>query len=191
MKQTRTGWVAGLLTGFKEGEPKPYAIEWDTDSKVVTHVDVEEMFILRRDFIGSDKRRVLDMVCVGTEVLVPRDIKGQQIGAELKYGTVMFYDLAIKGFKLLCRDGHEKWVAAEYLDELTARTSESSIEFRRIAAAEPWDPGVMTIVQNYGLYCVRQFGPDGKACDMGKGDEAVCVDPPLLPREESQPRAAW
>ncbi len=90
------------------------------------------------------------MVCVGSEVLVPRDIKGQQMGAELKYGTVMFYD-----HKVLCRDGHEQWVDAEYLDELTVRTSEPSVEFRRIAAAEPWDPGVMTIVQNYGLYCVR------------------------------------
>ncbi len=43
LKPTRTGWVAGLLTGFTEGESKPYTIEWDTDPKVVSHVDTDEM----------------------------------------------------------------------------------------------------------------------------------------------------
>ena len=108
LKETRTGWVAGLLTGFTEGEAKPYAIEWNTKPKQVCHVDTEELVILRRDFIGSDKRRLLDMVCVGTEVLLPRQIKGLQRGADMKYGTVMFYDLGVKGYKVLCRDGHEQ-----------------------------------------------------------------------------------
>jgi hypothetical protein len=188
LKATRTGWVGGLLTSFKEGESKPYTIEWDTDPKIVSHVDTDEMFILRRDFMGSDKRRLLDMVCVGSEVLVPRAIKGQTRGAEQKYGTVMFYDLAIKGFKVLCRDGYEKWVDPEDLDELIVRTSEESLEMRRIAVNEPWAPGVATIVQKYGLYCVRQFGPDGKASDVDRENDPLCIAPPLVPHTEAQGR---
>jgi hypothetical protein len=186
LKQTRTGWVAGLLTGFTEGEAKTYAIEWNTKPKEVSHVDDEEMVILRRDFLGSDKRRLLDMLCVGTEVLVPREIKGQKRGAEMKYGTVMYYDLAIKGFKVLCRDGHEKWVDPEHLDELTGEMLEEDSETLRIAAAEAWHPGIMKKVQGYGRYCVRQFGPDGNACVSDNVAEKNCGDEGLLPRQESQ-----
>ncbi len=55
LRPTRTGWVAGLLTGFTQGESKPYTIEWDTDPKVVSHVDTDEMFILRRDLLEATR----------------------------------------------------------------------------------------------------------------------------------------
>ena len=185
LTQTRTGWVAGLLTGFTEGDAKPYVIEWNTKPKQVSHVDDEEMLILRRDFLGSDKRRLLDMLCVGTEVLVPRPIYGQKVGAVMKYGTVMFYDLGVKGFKVLCRDGHEQWVDPQYLDELTAETLEDDSETIRLAAAQAWDPGIMKKVEGYGRYCVRQVGPDGSASVVENVHEPLCVDPALLPREAS------
>jgi hypothetical protein len=41
---------------------------------------------------------------------------------------------------------------------------------------------------NYGLYCVRQFGPDGKASDIDRSNVTVCVDPALVPRIEAQSR---
>ena len=194
LKTTRTGWVAGMLTGFTEGDTKPYTIEWDTYPKQVSHVDTQEMIILRRDFSGSDKRRLLDMVCVGSEVLVPRDIKGQKIGAELKYATVMFYDLKIKGYKVLCRDGHEQWVDPEYLDELTANTREKNVECRRTAAAESWHPGIIKKIEGYGRYCVREFGADVNAyveddvddTDEDDVDDTELPDPALLPRKKSQ-----
>jgi hypothetical protein len=45
----------------------------------------------------------------------------------------------------------------------------------------------MKIVEGYGPYCVRQFGPDGNACvTIHKGDVTECVDPPFSARKEAQ-----
>ncbi len=82
-------------------------------------------------------------------------------------------------------DGHEQWVDAEYLDELTSNTLDEVSETRRLAALEPWHPGIMQKVEGYGRYCVRQFGPDGNACLVDKVDETKCVALALLPRHSA------
>jgi hypothetical protein len=88
-----------------------YRIEWNDDPKVYENCNLDKMILPTHHYIECDKRRLLDMDCVGMEILWLRPIPNQNRGGGLLCGTVMFFDEALEKFKLFYRDGKDEWVS--------------------------------------------------------------------------------
>ena len=66
------------------------------------------MILLTHHYKECDKRRLLDVDCVGMEILWLKPIPHQKRGGNLVCATVMFFDEALEKFKLLYRDGTDE-----------------------------------------------------------------------------------
>ncbi len=86
LPKTRTGWVQGTLLRCDDDKERRYVIKWDTEPSSVDNVDEEEMTVLTNNFKGCDQRRLLDVFCVGMDVLC---IKNKQTRHEVGYGDVL------------------------------------------------------------------------------------------------------
>ncbi len=115
LARTRTGWLDGVVIEYNPEHTHPYRIEWNP--KVYENCNLEEMHLLTHHFRECDKRWLLDMDCVGMEILWTRKIPNATRGGEFVCGTVMFYDEALEKFMLLYRDGKDEWVSGYQIDE--------------------------------------------------------------------------
>ncbi len=72
LKRTGSGWCQGVLKQYDPAQKLPYVIEWDLDPKVYENVDETDMDLLTHNYKECDKRRLLDIECVGMEVFWTR-----------------------------------------------------------------------------------------------------------------------
>jgi hypothetical protein len=97
LPRTRTGWVQETLLRCDDGKERRYVIKWDTEPSSVDSVDEDEMTVLTKNFKVCDQRRLLDVFCVGIDVLwaVVRPIPQHALKTnihDMRWATVMFYD---------------------------------------------------------------------------------------------------
>ncbi len=67
LKRKGSGWCQGVLKQYDSTQKLPYAIEWDMDPKVYENVDEADMEVLTHQYKECDKKRLLDIECVGME----------------------------------------------------------------------------------------------------------------------------
>ena len=68
LTRTRTGWCQGVVIEYNQDHSHPYRIEWKNDPKVYENCNLDEMQLLTHHYKECDKRRLLDMECVGMEL---------------------------------------------------------------------------------------------------------------------------
>ncbi len=68
LKRSGSGWCQGVLKQYVPGQKLAYVIEWNVDPKVLENVDEQDMDILMHQYKECDKRRLLDIECVGMEI---------------------------------------------------------------------------------------------------------------------------
>ena len=71
LTRTRTGWCEGVVIEYNPNHAHPYRIEWNNDPKVQENCTLDEMNLLTHHYRECDKRRLLDIDCVGKEILEP------------------------------------------------------------------------------------------------------------------------
>jgi hypothetical protein len=183
LPKTRTGWVQGTLVRYDEGQEKRYVINWNTELSSVDSVDEDEMNVLTKNFKGCDQRRLLDVFCVGLDVLwaVVRPIPPQALKTnkhDMMWATVMFYDTKQKAYKILLRSGAEEWCTPEKLDDVIAVTQFSTLATKKQACTEAWNPNIQTVISNFGPFCVRNVGT--RLRDR-MTEQTSAEEPPSLP----------
>jgi hypothetical protein len=152
-------------------------------------VDEEEMTVLTNNFKGCDKRRLLDVFCVGMDVLwaVVRPIPPHALKTnkhDMKWATVMFYDTKQKAYKILLRSGAEEWCAPKRLDDELAVTQYSTLATKKAACMEAWNPNIQTVISKFGPFCVRNVGTRQR----DQMTEITSAEPPpSLPRSSKPP----
>ncbi len=68
LTRTRTGWRQGVVIEYNPDHSHPYRIEWKNDPKVYENCNLDEMHLFTHHYKECDKRRLLDMECVGMEM---------------------------------------------------------------------------------------------------------------------------
>ena len=158
LTNSRTGWCEGVVIEYNPDHNHPYRIEWKDDPKVYENCNLNEMHLLTHHYKECDKRRLLDMECVGTEILWLRPIPKQPRGGDLLCGTVMFYDETLEKFKLLYRSGQDEWVTGYQIDDNLDHQEGYNLQERVAAVGEPWHKDAQRKIKSYGEYCVRDVG---------------------------------
>jgi hypothetical protein len=160
LKRKGSGWCQGVLKQYDPTQKLPYVIEWDVDPKVYENVDEADMEILTHQYKECDKRRLLDIECVGMEIFFTRvpDPPAAR-GGRLVCATIMFYDETLEKYKILYRDGTDEWVTDVRIDEEILHSDEYTLEQKISPIQEPWHPFTERKIQSYGMYCARNVGP--------------------------------
>jgi hypothetical protein len=146
LKLIRTGWCEGVLTAFDTEKSHPYLIEWNVDPKVCENVNEEEMQFLTHHYRECDRRRLLDIECVETEIFWTRikDPKAKATrGGKLFCATVMYYDETLERYKLLYRDATDEWVSGYQIDEESEHLPGYTLAQKVGPIQEPWHPDVL------------------------------------------------
>ena len=171
---TASGWVAGTLMAYDPSKVKPYKIEWDTSPIISDEVDHDEFDLLRRNFVGCNKRRIF-YFCVGMDLLIRRPGPATN-EHRLVFATVMFYDRKVDAYKLLFRDGTDSWSDGEQLDaDIQENDQVYTLADKRLADQEPWSPAVDDKLHEYGPYAVS--GLRGKMNRAARQDAPTSVAP--------------
>jgi hypothetical protein len=156
LKRNGSGWCQGVLKQYVPGQKLPYVIEWNVDPKVYENVDEQDMDILTHNYKECDKRRLLDIECVGMEVFWTRlPVTPAPRGGRLVCVTIMFYDETLEKYKLLYRDGTDEWVTDVRIDEKLFHSEMYTLEQKVQPISEPWHPHTQRKIQSYGMYCAR------------------------------------
>jgi hypothetical protein len=130
------------------------------DPKVLENVDEQDMDVLTHQYKECDKRRLLDIECVGMEIFWTRlPVTPAPRGGRLVCATIMFYDEALEKYKLLYRDGTDEWVTAHRIDEELLHSDMYTLEQKVNPIKEPWHPHTQRKIQSYGMFCARNVGP--------------------------------
>jgi hypothetical protein len=158
LTRTRTGWCEGVVIEYNPNHPHPYRIEWKNDPKVYENCNLDEMNLLTHHYKECDKRRLLDIDCVGKEILWLRPIPNQPRGGDLVCGTVMFFDEALEKYKLLYRDGRDEWVSGEKIDDNLEHEEGYNLQDKIGPVKEPWHRDAQRKINTYGEYCVKYVG---------------------------------
>ena len=158
LTMTRTGWCEGVLIQYNPDDVYSYRIEWNNDPKVQENCTLEEMHLLTHHYRECDKRRLLDIECVGKEILWLRPIPKQTRGGDLVCGTVMFFDEPLEKYKLLYRDGRDEWVSGEQIDDNLEHEHGYKLQDTIGPVKEPWHKDAQRKIQTYGEYCVKYVG---------------------------------
>ena len=158
LTNSRTGWCEGVVIEYNPDHNHPYRIEWKDDPKVYENCNLHEMHLLTHHYKECDKRRLLDMECVGTEILWLRPIPNQPRGGDLLCATVMFYDEALEKFKLLYRSGQDEWVSGYQIDDNLDHQEGYNLQEKVAAVGEPWHRDAQRKIKSYGEYCVQDVG---------------------------------
>jgi hypothetical protein len=173
LPKNRTGWTVGTLRRDDGDVKQPYLIEWDVKPIVSNFVSYEEMPILVRHHKQCSARKLINMFCVGMDLLwkTPHPANPNRV----RWVTVMFWDAKQIRYKLMFRDGSDEWVTGETLDaaikcnELEVYTALEKTN----AAMENWSPALLVTLKGYGLYCTKHVGPpspfDGTIAPILKG----------------------
>ena len=158
LTRTRTGWCEGVVIEYNPNHLHPYRIEWKNDPKVYENCNLDEMNLLTHHYKECDKRRLLDIDCVGKEILWLRPIPNQPRGGDLVCGTVMFFDEALEKYKLLYRDGRDEWVSGEKIDDNLEHEEGYNLQDKIGPVKEPWHRDAQRKINTYGEYCVKYVG---------------------------------
>ena len=158
LTRTRTGWCEGVVIEYNPNHPHPYRIEWKNEPKVYENCNLHEMILLTHHYKECDKRRLLDIDCVGKEILWLRPIPNQPRGGDLVCGTVMFFDEALEKYKLLYRDGRDEWVSGEKIDDNLEHEEGYNLQDKIGPVKEPWHRDAQRKINTYGEYCVKYVG---------------------------------
>jgi hypothetical protein len=155
---TRTGWCEGVVIQYNPDHGHPYRIEWNNDPKVHENCTLEELHLFTHHYRECDKRRLLDIECVGKEILWLRPIPKQPRGGDLVCGTVMFYDEPLEKYKLLYRDGRDEWVSGEQIDDNLEHEHGYNLQDKVGPVKEPWHRDAQRKIKTYREYCVQYVG---------------------------------
>jgi hypothetical protein len=148
------------LKQYNPGQKLPYVIEWDVEPKVLENVDEKDMDVLTHYYRECDKRRLLDMECVGMELFWLRSpVTPAPRGGRLVCATIMYYDEVLEKFKLLYRDATDEWVVPKRIDDELIFAEKLTLEEKMIPIQEPWHPKTQLKIQSYGMFCARNVGP--------------------------------
>jgi hypothetical protein len=160
LKRSGSGWCQGVLKQYNPGQKLPYVIEWDVEPKVLENVDEQDMDVLTHYYRECDKRRLLDMECVGMELFWLRSpVTPAPRGGRLVCATIMYYDEVLEKYKLLYRDATDEWVVPKRIDDELEFADKLTLEEKRIPIQEPWHPKTQLKIQSYGMFCARNVGP--------------------------------
>ena len=90
LPKNRTGWTVGTLRRDDGNVMQPYFIEWDVQPIVSHFVSYEEMAILVRHHKQCSARKLVNMFCVGMDLLwkTPHPANPNRV----RWVTVMFWD---------------------------------------------------------------------------------------------------
>ena len=193
LTRTRTGWCEGVVIEYNPDHAHPWRIEWNDIPKVYENCNLQEMNLLTHQYKECDKRRLLDMDCVGKEILWLRPIPNQPRGGDLLCATVMFFDEALEKFKLLYRNGQDEWVSGYQIDDNLDHEDGYQLHDKVAAVQQPWHKDAQRKIKTYGEYCVqyvgcRKWGPATKKTTdpivkavtkivMGKSSSTLITDP--------------
>ena len=179
---------------------KPYKIEWATSPRISDDVDHDEFDLLRRNFVGCNKRRIF-YFCVGMDLLIRRPGPATN-EHRLVFATVMFYDRKVDAYKLLFRDGTDRWSDGEQLDaDIQENDQVYTLADKRLADQEPWSPAVDDKLHEYGPYAVsglrgkmnraaRQDAPTSVAPSVSNTTTGLSIPPPTTSGNDTVAKGA-